>query len=280
MYFPKFWAKAEQNKFKAWGWSDLSLDDALSVARQKAEKVSALFKADQLTTAPYGYGDRPLREEVIRSITLENGVGPILLTRNAYGCLVMNTSNVAFIDVDKPHEHSVVETLSNFLNGIIGKNNDHKTTTKLALIDSANAWCRLNPDWGLRLYETAAGFRIMVTHELFKPEAQSIKLLSEILNGDPLYRMLCLRHKSFRARLTPKPWRCGLTSPTVRWPWSNGVSENTFREWEKQYSEKIESKATCRFIEQLGNAAINPVINDVIVIHDELTRAYSVMPLA
>jgi hypothetical protein len=280
MYFPKFWAKVEQNKFKAWGWSDLSIDDALGAARGKAEKVAALFKAGKLSVAPYGYGDKPLREEVIRSINLENSAGKILLTRNAYGCLVMNTSNVAFIDIDKPVEYSVVTTVTNFLNGIIGNNNHHESATKLSLIDSANKWCRLYPDWGLRLYETAAGFRIMVTHDFFKPEDQSIKILSEILHGDPLYRTLCLRHKSFRARLSPKPWRCGLRAPPSRWPWENNLSENKFRDWEKTYSAQIESKATCRFIDQLGYAVINPAINEVVAVHDEATRAYLPMPLA
>jgi len=37
----------------------------------------------------------------------------------------------------------------------------------------------------------------------------------DTLGADPPYRRLCRTQKCFLARLTPKPWRCGVAKPPV-----------------------------------------------------------------
>ncbi len=49
----------------------------------------------------YAYGDRPLREEIVRSVA-GDGERAAVVTRNSFGCLVLNTAGVLFVDVDLP----------------------------------------------------------------------------------------------------------------------------------------------------------------------------------
>ncbi|MCL2743078.1 MAG: hypothetical protein FWE67_04435 [Planctomycetaceae bacterium] len=66
------------------------------------------------------------------------------------------------------------------------------------------------PEWGVRIYKTAAGYRGIVTHALFDPTDPETLKLMERFECDPQYIRLCKRQESFRARITPKGWRCGL----------------------------------------------------------------------
>src|SRR5262245_36925056 len=108
MRFLRHWAKASARatsadgrrlEFACWRGSDLSVEDARTRARMAAEEVAA--RAAQTGEPPraYLYGDRPLREEVVRPLD-GNGSGGAVVTRNAYGCLVLNTAGALFVDVD------------------------------------------------------------------------------------------------------------------------------------------------------------------------------------
>ncbi len=48
------------------------------------------------------YLDRPMREPVLREVKKDNGELAAVVTRNSYGCLVLNTARVMFVDVDLP----------------------------------------------------------------------------------------------------------------------------------------------------------------------------------
>ena len=50
----------------------------------------------------YAYGTRPLREEIIQEIHSRAGDITGIVTRNSYGCLVLNTAEAMFVDVDLP----------------------------------------------------------------------------------------------------------------------------------------------------------------------------------
>ena len=66
------------------------------------------------------------------------------------------------------------------------------------------------PGWGVRVYKTCAGYRGLVTHATFDPTADATLDLMRQFRCDPQYVTLCKRQESFRARLTPKGWRCKL----------------------------------------------------------------------
>ncbi len=78
-------------------------------------------------------------------------------------------------------------------------------------IAKAELWTRNHSDWGWRIYRTRAGLRLLATHALFDPETAAADGVFDALGADPLYRQLCKTQKCFRARLTPKYWRCEAT---------------------------------------------------------------------
>jgi hypothetical protein len=92
-------------------------------------------------------------------------------------------------------------------------------------------WIERHPAWGVRVYRTRSGLRYLVTHAPYSPEDPNIKAAMEFLGADPQYRNLCKAQKSFRARLTPKPWRVGLTAPHLEFPRTTQDKERAAAEW-------------------------------------------------
>jgi hypothetical protein len=86
--------------------------------------------------------------------------------------------------------------------------------------------------------------------------------------------------KSFRARLTPRPWRIGLPKPPHRFPFEASAEEREMAEWVRRYDAASERHATCRFVEALGSGAVHPEVEPLLRLHDERTRATSGLPLA
>ena len=95
-----------------------------------------------------------------------------------------------------------------------------------------------------------------------------------------MYVRLCKAQELFRARLTPKPWRCGHASNTVGWPRETDDQQQRFEEWKSAYVERQSNFATCRFLETLGNASIHPEVATMIEIHDRVTRCQESLELA
>ena len=48
------------------------------------------------------YPNRPFREQIIRELKDAAGQTSAVITRNAYGCLVLNTARMMFVDIDLP----------------------------------------------------------------------------------------------------------------------------------------------------------------------------------
>ena len=102
----------------------------------------------------------------------------------------------------------------------------------------------------------------------------------ETFGADMLYRQLCASQKCFRARLTPKPWRCGVSKHYARWPWGNEKWEAKFRKWDTKYMAAANDHATCRLIGSVGNPEISAAHQELVAFHDEITRVKSQLPLA
>ncbi len=281
MRFPRFWAKGKHGDFSCWGWSDISQGAAKSEGEATARKIAALFASGKPPKSKtYEYGKCPLREQILEEKRDKDGELALALTRNHYGALVLNCAKAMFIDIDLDPAPEKGTGSGSIFGGLFGGRKDMPKDPSAQAIENVESWSNKNPTWGLRLYRTAAGLRILVTHALFDPLEATSGTLFEELKADPLYRKLCQNQKCFRARLTPKPWRCGMSAPRVTWPWEDPKAEQTFRKWEEKYNKCSEKFATCLFLKQLGNSSIHTEIEPVIEMHDRISKSSSNRNLA
>src|SRR6185312_12702105 len=102
----------------------------------------------------------------------------------------------------------------------------------------------------------------------FDPKAPATSALLKEVGCDPLYIRLCQAQASFRARLTPKPWRLGMRPPTVRWPFGDSWTEDRFTEWQRGYEQKSRGTSVCKLVEHVGSQAIDPAVAPVLALHD------------
>lgn len=265
--FAKFWAKGISGSFECWRYSNQSQEEAQRLADERANQIADRFR--QLGEPPkkYIYSDQKLREPVIEALHQS------VISRNAYGALVLNTSQAMFVDIDLPVENS-----GGFLKGLLGRSG---SDPRQDILQRVQDWTHRHPGWGWRVYDTAAGMRLLATHQVFEPDSAVAQTVFEELGADPLYRVLCRVQRCFRARLTPKPWRCEVAAPKVRWPWANPQEEVEFAQWLLHYEQQSARCATTRLVTTLGLALVHPAVAPIIALHDERTRALSAnLPLA
>ena len=228
----------------------------------------------------YLYGDRPLREEVLERFEDGSGAVYAAITRNSYGCRVLNTAEIAFVDVDLApptlfdHIRFGIQKLLGKSIGSPAQRREADAIAKVQLLVNAEPRC------GVRVYRTRAGLRHMITHRPMDPKSDATLRTMVELGADPLYLRLCKAQESFRARLTPKPWRCGVSAPQVRFPWPGAEAESRFRVWERDYEARSQRYATCELVREIGNAKVHPEIKSLFKLHDRLTKATSGLQLA
>jgi hypothetical protein len=276
MNFPPYWARGCSGDFSCWRWSFNSAAEAQSLADRAAQQLADRFRGGDFPPKHRGYyPNRPFREPVLQEIKNNAGELAAVITRNSYGCLVLNTARVMFVDVDLPEPKP-----AGLFKKLFGKSDATPVVTQDSAIAKVENWTRNNPDCGWRIYRTRAGLRLLATHALFDPEATASDGVFDALGADPLYRQLCKAQKCYRARLTPKPWRCGIRRKPERWPWLDARAEKNFQKWEAQYQSYSFNWATCGFIKQIGNENVHPGVQPILKIHDEMTRVESKLELA
>lgn len=284
MNIPRHWASASaaardpQGKplsLRSWRWSEGSREEALRQARDAVERVAGkVTRGEPLDR--YGYADRALREEILEEIPDGRGTRVGVITRNAYGVEVLNTAGAMFIDIDFP-ELSALESLRAWWRRAQGGPTEPREAAALAAVRQQ---VERNSGWGARVYRTRAGLRCLLTHATFDPAAASTAELMRALGADPLYVRLCVKQACFRARLTPKPWRCRASKPPSRYPWEDPDAERRYREWQRRYEAAAEGYATCRLIETLGSGWSHPEVQRILPVHDERTRVGRPLALA
>jgi hypothetical protein len=285
MNFAKFWARGKFRGFVAWGWSNASVAEAEAMGCARAERIAERLARNELRGRSYLYGmDRPMRELVLREFPDDTGKLAGVITRNSYGCDVLNTAQIMFIDVDVP-EPRARPGIGGFLGSLFGRPNKqapekHADDAKSELLARAKQTVDRDSSWGWRIYKTRAGFRLLATHRLFDPVEATSDDLFEHLGADPLYRKLCQTQKCFRARLTPKPYRCEIRNPPDGWPWPDQKSHDRYKAWENKYSTAAKTFATCELITSMGNPQTHASINPIIAVHDQMTRVGTKLPLA
>jgi hypothetical protein len=275
MKIPKYWGKGAATvmqpggqKFQTWcwQWSDTSTEDARQKADARAgELIRKLLTGSELGRYPYGV--QPLREEITQGIKTQAGKEVAVVTRNAYGSLVLNAANAMFIDIDFSKKD--IDALSHgrmpSLFAAKGPSLEERYAQPVAI------WAAQHPDLGVRIYRTYGGLRCLITNQVFDPtSAQSTSIL-QALSSDPLYMRLCQAQECYRARLSPKPWRCGIGQPPARFPWENVRQETGYRKWQQSYEATAAHYSTCKFIKQIGASDIHPDIAPILDLHDRLT---------
>ena len=278
MNFPQLWAKGSSGNFVCWRWSSQSIAEAQTLANQAAQQLADRFRDGDFPPKQGGYyPDRPFREQVLQEIKNEAGELCATVTRNSYGCRVLNTARVMFVDIDLPDPKSsggLFRRLFSKRDPAAPARSQDEATTRI------ENWTRTHPAWGWRIYRTRAGLRLLATQGLVEADSQEAGSIFQALGADPLYRKLCATQKCFRARLTPKPWRCGVRSKPDRWPWLDAKAEKRFQKWEAQYQSYSFNWATCELLNQLGNPSVHPQVQSILKLHDEATRIESKLKLA
>jgi hypothetical protein len=272
-------ARGRPVRFACWRWSDASPEDALQSAQAAARRIVARLIAGEPLDR-YAYGVRPLREEVKQTFDSIDGQPLAAITQNGYGALVLNTARVMFIDLDfraiAPGEHLRYLFSKWFDRGAIPPAERIERERRAVVAQFVDG----NQPWHARIYRTHSGLRVLAAHDLFDPEGEATQAVFRTLSADPLYAQLCRQQQCFRARLTPKPWRCGHRANAVAWPRESPLAQQQFDAWQAEYVERQSGYATCRFLESRGDGAIHPQAQQIIEIHDKLTRCHEPLELA
>ncbi|HWF19889.1 MAG TPA: hypothetical protein VG754_11505 [Verrucomicrobiae bacterium] len=251
------------------------MTEAQTLANEAVQKLADRIRGgDRPPAHGMYYPDRPFREQVLHEIRTDAGDLAAVVTRNSYGCQVLNTARVMFVDIDLPEPKS-----GGFFKMLFGKAGPPLVTQEVAMA-KIEKWSSQRPEWGWRIYRTRAGLRLMATHALVEPNSPDAEEVFEKLGADPLYRKLCQTQKCFRARLTPKPWRCGIRSKPARWPWLDARQEKLFQKWDAQYQSFSFNWATCALLSQIGNPTVHPEVQPILKLHDGATRVESDLRLA
>jgi hypothetical protein len=277
MKIPRYWARetytlqapdGEDVTAVCWRWSDTSLADAQQQARIGAQQLAGkLLNRQHLDR--YDYGDRPMREEVIQAIPGPGNQTLGVVTRNAYGALVLNAAGAMFIDIDFQDEDRP--------RGLFGK---QAPPQENAHLDRIEQWAQRNTQFGLRVYRTFGGLRCLITNQTFDPMHESTHAILTEMESDPLYVKLCRGQGCFRARLTPKPWRCGIGRPPSRYPWETVQDEMLYRRWEETYDRAAAGFTVCRLVKEIGVRGLHPEVAPIASLHDRMACATTEMGLA
>lgn len=276
MHIPRIWMKItadEQRpdgrpiRLTVWGWGD-DEHSARDIAARRLTRLAERIRRGEPFPDKYTYGDRPLREEILDTITgASTGDPAAIITRNIYGAQILNTATLLFLDID-------VQPTSGFKRFFARRSADDEALDKLrqALRQHAAAT--------FRIYKTAAGFRALAIDRPFDPKGRDTQDLMKATGADPAFAQLCIIQNSFRARLTPKPWRCNCPVPPDHHPRDEGDARQRFAAWLTDYEKASSRHASCRYLETIGNANPATASRPLIDLHDRTTRCDQDLPLA
>ncbi len=286
MRIPPYWTKGyysaeeahgKKLSFSAWGWSFDSLEAAQEDGAARARRIFD-YVTNQQKPDTYDYLEHPLREEIVESIEHDSKQTAVI-TRNRYGALILNCTSVCFVDIDFP-----VPKHLGFWAGIRWVFSSKKTKTQQdtqeGAIKAVADWSGQNPKRSFRLYQTAAGLRLLFTDRTYDPVSSEVGDLFKTLGSDVLYQKLTFKQACFRARLTPKPWRCGCQRPPHDYPRESTEKQQRYARWIQEYESKSRFYGICRLIHTFGADTQDEVIRDVITRHDTYACCNSGKPLA
>lgn len=206
---------------------------------------------DKVDTGWYGFaapGEYLVLEEPVLDLFSYKGRETGIVTRNQYNSAVLNAPNLMIVDVD------LIGDSTSMFDPVIVRHQDQA-------LAALRAWVELNPGYGFSVYRTAAGLRYLCTTHEVDPKAHSTRMIMKALYADPRYMNLCQVQETFRARLDPKPWRCG------DFFWRSG------KDWHAE--EPITDDDGVRVCERIGTIGSNKVLpqfKSLVEHHDKATR--------
>ncbi|MFC7376128.1 hypothetical protein ACFQRD_12705 [Brachybacterium sp. GCM10030268] len=303
---PRYWATADEvvtfpgrGEFALTirGSSDLSQEDAQRDARARLQRLVAAGGPGALRGDLEYYPDRRLPEELLEEVRSPDGELIAAITRNRYGAAVLNTDAVLISDVDLTTGSEMSSRRrgrGGLLSRLFGGGRDGAGAEEdpdayglpdpgargeehARILQVIADFSVRHPELGMRTYRTRNGFRLLVTGSGAEPGSERARQLMSELGSDRLYVLLCRVHDSYRARLTPKPWRITvdrLESLSARSP-----RDQEYRRWVERYDAASRDSAVCRLLETAGPA---PTAREqqVIELHDRAVGASSGLRLA
>lgn len=279
MYIPRAWTKVtaearfpdgRTKPVSVWGWGE----DEFRAKAKGTERLQRVLER-VLRGGPfperYAYGNRPVREEILQSVDGKSKDEPsALVTRNGYGAQVLNTAQLLFLDIDVG-----TPGLLRGIRDLLGGGSEHDRVLH-RLRDALQRYGRAT----FRVYRTAGGLRAMAVDREFDPAADEVQELMRETGTDPAFAILCQVQRSFRARLTPKPWRCSVSTPPGKHPRQEGALKQRFQSWLLDYERAASDYATCQYLETVGNGSPTRTAQELIELHDHATRCDTALPLA
>lgn len=296
---------------RRFGWSDTNESAAQAMAQRRlAEAMERLDRGDAQVEAreprrAYNGADGvPIREQVLAR------QGEEVITRNSYGARCLNSPCALFADVDfEPADGSAAWIGALVSLGLIAALAAAWfgrwgwavvlalgvmllalpfTTAVRGLIVRARGgaervarvrvarFVAAHPQWGLRVYRTPAGLRLLATHRPFDPLEAEVARFFRAVGTDRVYQRMCERQRCFRARLGAKPWRIGVPGRMRPRPgvWPIRPQFRALREqWVREYESRAAGYAACRYLESLGVPQLHPRLQEVIALHDRESGA-------
>lgn len=200
-------------------------------------------------------GEYSVMNEPVLSEICYSGKQRAIITRNRYDCLILNTDRLLIVDVDigVPRGTDPRDCSANCQIAI----------SQQQAIAALEALVEQFPHLGFRVYRTRNGLRYLCTTQEFHPLDPKLQRLMKSLYADPLYARLCKFQATFRARLTPKPWR---VEPQEQ------SSQLIYDRMTGMVLPSSSPYAVCHLIEIVGEQSILPELVPIVEAHDAYCR--------
>lgn len=277
---------------KAWRLSVVGQsNESLEAARADAERRLDLIPVPPVprkSDSEEGYSTyqwRPTPEELLRELCDDHDSNVLgVLTRNRQGCIVLNVPDVPFFDVDMPVVRPwLFDDLWDWLSPWFKRGTPPPAVDMPLGLDALLRALGEFPELAFRIYQTAAGYRVVLLNQLLPPDHFLIQSLFDTIGCDPLYRKLCATQECYRARLTPKPWRIELSAVEQSFPRQTPEAQRAFEAWLQSYERQSKDFAVCRWLQDTGARVdfgdLPAATRHILSIHDAFTL-HPTRPLA